>query len=499
MIYSLLRLRSEQRAPAVAPDNFLALDPGVQGAPSGAQDMVADAIASWVSRLSWDALPLASRHATVNELLDFAGDAIAGRAAMGMPAWLDVLLECGGAGAASVVGGSRSTPWMAALANGYFGHVLELDDTHDLAVLHAGASAIPAALAAAQFRGATDGASLLTAIAAGIEVNCRLGVATDLSLVEGGWIYSALLGQFGAAVAAARALHLDAAAVRNALGIVYCFASGNHQSSREGAPTKHLQPGIAAGNGVKAALMAARGLTGVSAPFLGEDGLARTYLHGRFDQQRALRDLGREFEIDRLSMKPYPSCRLTHPAVSAALALRRELGSNLDRVERVLVRMGSQAHDVVGRAVPFRLRPQRWLDAQFSVFWTVGVALSRGALTPQQLLHEVPPSAEVQSWIDRIEAQPMPGRAVRDVGACEISATGPFGTLRFDAAQAKGHPDHPLTAEELLAKFGANVELAGWSSAEARSTAEQLLMLDRSTDIASLVNVFARSQPLNPL
>src|SRR5690606_120499 len=139
--------------------------------------------------------------------------------------------------------------------------------------------------------------------------------------------------------------------------------SGNHQSSREGAVTKHLQPGIAAANGVKAALMAQRGLQGVDAPFMGEDGFARVYLHGRFDPTRAVRALGSEYEAQRLSMKPYPSCRLTHPAVSAALALRAKLGDDLARVEAVRVRMGTQAHDVVGRPESFRLAPSRWLDA----------------------------------------------------------------------------------------------------------------------------------------
>jgi len=384
------------------------------------------------------------------------------------------------------------------MANGYYGHVLELDDTHDIAVLHAGAAAIPAALAAAEHRGGVDGATLLEGIVAGIELSCRLGVATDMSLTEGGWIYSALLGHFGAALAASHVLGLDPAATRNALGIVYCYTCGNHQSSREGAPTKHLQPGIAAGNGVKAALMAARGLSAVQAPFLGEDGFVRTYLRGRFDVERALRGLGREFETERLSMKPYPSCRLTHPAVSAALALHARMGADLAQVEAVRIRMGAQAHDVVGRAEPFRLTPTRWLDAQFSVFWTVGVALAHGAVTPRHLLEEVPPSPKVAAWIERLRAEPIPGSALRDIGQCEIEASGAFGTVRIEAPQAKGHPDNPLSADELRDKFCANAELAGMGKAEARSLARSLLALERSPDLGFLVRALGRPQARRP-
>jgi len=458
-------------------------------------DPVLAAFARWRCSVSWPALPEATRRMALEELLDFVGDAVAGRAAVGMPPWLDVLLAEPRTHSATVVGGTIAMPWAAAAANGYFGHVLELDDTHDVAVLHAGASAIPAALAAAEQRGGVSGMRLLEAIVAGIEMNCRLGVATDLSLVEGGWIYSSLLGHFGAALAAAHVLELDEAATRSALGIVYCFTCGNHQSSREGAPTKHLQPGIAAENGLKAALMAARGLKGVDLPFTGEDGFARVYLHGRFDAERATQGLGTDFETARLSFKPYPSCRLTHPAVSAALELRGKLGSDLERVESIRIAMGRQAHDVVGRAEAFRLTPKRWLDAQFSVFWTVATAMCHGAVTPRHLLSEVPPSPALQSWIARISAEPLAGSALRDVGACEIEAQGPFGRVAVSAAQAKGHPDNPLTPAEVFAKFAANVELAGMGTGETRSIADGILALAASPNINPVVRAFARPIP----
>ena len=461
-------------------------------------DSVVSAFAAWSANLRWDALAESTRRAALDEVMDFTGCLIAGRAALGMPAWLDVLLEDGAKRSATVAGGHRAAAWTAAMANGYFGHVLELDDTHDAAVLHAGASAIPAALAAAEYRGATA-ATLLAAIVAGIEINCRLGVATDLSLVEGGWIYSALLGHFGAAVAAAHVLELNQAQTRHALGIAYCFASGNHQSSREGAPTKHLQPGIAAGNGVKAALMAARGLSGVGAPFQGEDGFARVYLHGRFDPERAVRGLGEAFEIERLSIKPYPSCRLTHPAVTAALALRTQLGDNLEGVRTLTLRMGGQAYDVVGRAEAFRLAPSRWLDAQFSVFWTVAVALQYGAVAPGHLLRDVPPGPEVSAWIARMRAEPITGSALRDVGACVLEASGSFGTRRIEASQARGHPDCPLTAAELLDKFCANVALSGLDRGAACELAENVLALDRAASVEALAGALRRKQSTRPV
>ncbi len=174
---------------------------------------------------------------------------------MGVPGWIAELAARGGRADAVMVGGAKLPAPTAALANGYYGHVLEYDDTHDAAVLHAGAAAIPA-LAIAEYRNFTDPKEFLEAILLGIEVTCRLGVATKLNLVDGGWIYT-LLGQFGSTAAAARLLKADTTTFAHAFGIAYSLASRNHQSSHEGASTKHAQPGFAASNGVNAALMAA--------------------------------------------------------------------------------------------------------------------------------------------------------------------------------------------------------------------------------------------------
>src|SRR5688572_3618765 len=361
-----------------------------------------DAFIELSQQLRWEGVAESTRASVKRELLDYLGAAIAGRAAAGLPAWLKVLIDFGGRPDARVIGGPRVPAPIAALCNGYFGHVLEFDDTHDEAVLHAGSAAIPAAFAAAGLRGEVSGKELCEAVLLGVELTCRLGVATRLNLVEGGWIYTALLGHFGATLAAARIIDHRPEVLRNAFGIVYCLASGNHQSTREGAPTKHVQPGFAAANAITAALMASAGLDGVKQPLTGEDGLSRVYLHDLFDPARAVRELGAQWEFDRLSIKPYPTCRLTHPAISAALRLRAQLGDDAHRVERIELVIGPQAHDIVGRDTPERLTPATRVAAQFSIYWCVATALIHGELTPRQLIGEVPPSADVAALIGRI-------------------------------------------------------------------------------------------------
>ena len=256
-----------------------------------------DAFIDLSQTLRWESVPESTRASVRRELLDYLGAAIAGRAAAGLPRWLKVLIDMGGRPDARVIGGPRVPATTAALCNGYYGHVLEFDDTHDEAVLHAGSAAIPAAFAAAGLRGEVSGKEFCEAVLLGVELTCRIGVATNLNLVEGGWIYTALFGHFGATLAAARLIDPRPEVLGNALGIVYCLASGNHQSTREGAPTKHVQPGFAAANAITAALMASGGLSGVKHPLTGEDGLSRVYVRDLFDSARATRGLGTEWGI----------------------------------------------------------------------------------------------------------------------------------------------------------------------------------------------------------
>jgi len=289
-----------------------------------------------------------------------------------------------------------------------------------------------------------------------------------------------------------RLLTHDSVVFRHALGIAYCLASGNHQSTREGATTKHVQPGYAAHNGVTAALMAANGLDGVAAPFLGEDGLVRAYLRGRFEPARAIGALGTRFELERLSFKPYPTCRLTHPAVSAALNLRRELGARVREIDVVQVRIAPQAYDVVGRPEDTRRYPIAKVHAQFSVYWAVAVVLVHGELTPAHLFSEIPVSPAVRAMIERIRCESDSAAGMRDVGGCTLRATGAFGERAVTVDCAKGHPDDPFTEDEIAAKFAANARIARWSDKEAAQFASYVLTLDEQSDLKPLFAQLAR-------
>jgi 2-methylcitrate dehydratase PrpD len=243
--------------------------------------------------------------AVKTNILDTLSCALAGSSAKAIAEVAGLVQEWGGSPQADLfVFGGKFPAHHAAWVNGGMSHARDYDDTHDAAILHAGVTAVPAAIAAGQLRGALSGADLIAAVAAGLEVTCRLGVAVQVDIIESGFIYTSLLGYFGATAAAGRALGLTPEEMRNAFGIVYSSVAGNHQVTRDASLMKRLQPGLAAQAAVVAVQLAKRGIRGAQHVFEGADGFFRVYLRNRVDGDVVRKDLGKRFELLNLSYKP---------------------------------------------------------------------------------------------------------------------------------------------------------------------------------------------------
>ena len=179
--------------------------------------------------------------------------------------------EAGGAPQASVAGLRDKVPAVnAAFANGLMADNVEMDDSHPRTGAHIAAVVIPAALAVAEWK-QQGGRKLIEAIVAAYDVESRAILAAKPSAMYArGFHPSAVFGAFGATTAAAKVLSLDAVPTRNALGLAGSFASG--LMAWETDPTqmpKSLQLGLAARNGVTAALLAQAGYSGPPAIFEG--------------------------------------------------------------------------------------------------------------------------------------------------------------------------------------------------------------------------------------
>jgi 2-methylcitrate dehydratase PrpD len=129
--------------------------------------------------------------AAKTNIFDTLACAAAGSSAPAVGDARELALEWGGAPQATILAfGDKVPAHHAAWVNGTMAHARDYDDTHDAAVLHAGVSVVPAALAAAELRGGVPGREFIVAVAAGLETICRLGVATRIGIIESGFIYT---------------------------------------------------------------------------------------------------------------------------------------------------------------------------------------------------------------------------------------------------------------------------------------------------------------------
>ena len=311
-------------------------------------------LAEHVCRTGYGDLPASTIHSARRDILDTFGCMLGGSGSPGIDQLCAVIGHWGGQEESRVLLRGTSLPApQAALLNASMGHALDFDDTLDAGgSIHPGVSVLAAVLAVADRLGGVSGRDLLLAVALGLDVSCRIALA---STSDRGWHRTAAMGVFGAAAAAGKLFGLTAEQMLYAFGIAYSHAAGNRQCILDGALTKRLQAGQAASAGVFSAVLAQTGFTGARNVFTGPFGFLELYQPNGHDASLLLRDLGTVFRGEALSYKPYPCGRPLHAAIDAALAARTALAITGGRRHR--------SGDDRGRSRRPR-RPVRRLDCQ---------------------------------------------------------------------------------------------------------------------------------------
>ncbi len=372
-------------------------------------------------------------------VLDNVGIALAAHGALPICGQvLDALnFGCAG-GAASVIGSPRRLPpALAAFANSALAHALDYDDIHDVARLHPTTVTLPAALAAAECARA-DVNAVLAAVALGNELMCRLGAACAPTGEGAGsdWFLTQLFGYFGACLAAGVALDLSEAEVVSGFGLAYMqLAGGKEAAFGTGATARSIYPAFAAMGGMQAALLARAGVVGPEGALDGAAGLFRLYLGGDPAQATVSRLLDAEaWDWLDTEVKPWPCCRLSHPYVAAALALREELGGP-PAAGRVTVGVNASAAKLC-RPLAQRRRPETLQDAKYSIPFLTAFALAHGRVDLAALGPDAPRDAAARALAERIDIiETMPDRPGHP--PAEITVEAPGGrprTVRRDAA-----------------------------------------------------------------
>src|SRR3989441_2588594 len=316
--------------------------------------------------------PAAARARAAQAVLDTIGVTLAG-ASEPAARIVQAVVSAEGGDACRILGTvARASASNAALANGTAAHALDYDDMCFVSLAHPSAPLVGAAIASAEVS-AASGSALLDGYIAGFELEGRLGSVMNPRHYERGWHCTSTLGTIGAAAAACRIFGLDAETTSHALAIAASEASGLKENF--GTMVKPLHAGLAARNGVLAALLAKRGMTASARAIEGRQGFLAAMDSERRSIDGAAADLGARWEIIEtgITVKLYPSCAGTHPTIDALLDLRRRERFTADDVEAIDVGV-----DPIVPTILIYDRPSSGLEGKFSMPFCAAAAVVNG-------------------------------------------------------------------------------------------------------------------------
>ncbi len=381
----------------------------------------------------------------------------------------------------------------AALVNGTAGHALDFDDTQLATsadrifglLTHPTMPPLVAALAVGEPR-KISGAQLLEAFLTGFEVECKIAEAIHPNHYKKGFHSSGTVGTFGAAVAAAKLLGLNAAQTGHMLAIAASSASGIRVSF--GSMTKPLHVGRAAQNGVTAAELAARGFTGGKDALDPPWGFFQTFSHGEgYDPERIVGVLGNPHTIvwPGVSIKPYPCGVLGHPTMDAMRRLVLTHDVQPEQILRVRVRAGSNI-----------LNPLRYpiatneLEAKFCPAFMVSAIALRRKAGIHEFNDEFVQSAPVQALMRKVERILDPEIEAKGWekirSTVEVDLDDGRTLVEHADERYRGGPDLPFTRDELYEKWSDCASLV-LPKAAVDEVFELVENLERVDDVTLLV------------
>jgi 2-methylcitrate dehydratase PrpD len=421
--------------------------------------------------------PLAIERART-AFVDTVGVTLAGSTEKPAEIVRDMVREEGAAPAVSVIGASlKTSPQLAALANGVASHALDFDFTFQQGQLMA--PVIPALLPLAEKLDATQ-SDVLAAFLASFEVCSRLSRANPNHNGGGSWHGTSTIGAISAAVACARLMKLPAVKIPDVIGIAVSLASG--VNANYGTMTKPLHAGHAAKNGMMAAMLGGKGFTSNRAAIEGRGGFFQTFGRGLTINYEPFNDLGKRFDLVEIGYRPkrYPCGGVIHTGIDAALAIRDELGPRVAGITAIKAGISKYASNRAKLEYPADMEA-----AKFNLQYVVGTSLVHGvphlaSFEPDAIKDE---RVKVMAQKVAVSIDPEFADAHEDYPTRVAVTLKDGSTVEKLVTYASGTAKNPMSVAQLRDKFFDCAEHAK----VARSNAEKIAaILDKLGDQASM-------------
>ena len=426
-------------------------------------------------------------------ILDGLGLALAGSRAETGTICREYLKNMGVCGGKATIAGSalKTSPRFAAFVNGVSIHADDFDDTQLSAakdrvyglLVHPTVPVLPAILALSAQRN-ISGKELMLSYHVGVEVECKIAEAISPRHYQDGFHSTGTCGAFGSAAASAKLLGFDPSKILNTFGLVASQSGGLRENF--GTMTKPFQAGHAAESGVVSADLVALGWTAAQQILEADRGFFHAF-GGSYDPAAIMDRLGKPwtFGSPGVSLKPYPSGSLTHPAMTELMRLIEANNVQPDQVEKV--DCGAN-HNMTTTLLHHQ--PKTGLEAKFSMEFCLAILLLERKAGLGEFSEKVVHRPEVQEMIRKINfyVDPEAESAGFDKMTSILKIRLKDGRVIAGRADfAKGSPANPMTFEEAATKFRGCAEYAGCS----KSKSEKIIAFVRTLDSVPDVDVLA--------
>lgn len=377
---------------------------------------------------------------------------------------------------------------VAALVNGFQIHGQEFDCVHEPAVVHP--MAVIAAVLLAYSDRATcsnraddepvSGKAWLEAVIVAVDCATVLGMMARRPMR---FFRPAQCGALGAALGLARLARLDKQQTAALLGLTLAQLSGSMQAHVEGTAGLALQVGFNARNVISALDLVRQGLSGPLDAIDGPFGYLNLFEED-FDTS-PINLLGRSFQIERVSHKPWPTGRAAQGALDVLESL---LADGLDPSGVKSVRL--EAPPLVRRLVDRPFQPD--MSAQYARLclpWLLSVCLVRGTVGLDDFSAAALRDPTRAEFVDRVSvaanAVDNPNRLLPQRLVVE-TVEGQRLEQAIDAVL--GSPERPLDGSRRRDKARACAAHAGLSYEQTQRLFQHLDNIETLSDVSMLID-----------
>lgn len=341
--------------------------------------------------------------------------------------------------------------------NGLNGHALDFDDGTNSGIIHLGSPIFSLLVPLAQkYEISVD--DMLKAAIVGYEASYTMAVSIQPGHKALGYHATGTCGTLGATIAAGYMLDFTEEERFQAFACACVAASGMLKVLDDGSELKPYNVAKTALLSLTALQLAKAGFKGHTDPLGGRGFLKMMTGKEAVELKPVL--LNGTYAIMKSYTKPYASCRYTHPAVEAAIHLRKRV--KLEDVKEINIR----TYDLAVSGHDHTEIPGSY-SAKMSIPYATAAGFIYGKAGLQEFSGDAVKDDKILSLTKKISVL-----ADDDLSAAFPSIQAAVVTIRTkDSAYSdrvdfpKGEPENPLTDEEFRSRYDGLMEYAGVDAA----------------------------------